>query len=229
MKARLVAGTILLFFGRTAFAHRLDEYLQATTLSVEKDRVRAQIRLVPGVSVFPAVLAAIDSDGDGALSEAEQRAYAERVLRDLSLAVDGQRVPLRVVSSQASTTEAMRYGLGEIRLELAGEVPRGAGPRRLVFENHHRSGIAAYLVNALVPTDPAIRITAQDRNYDQSFYRVDYVQSADGRGASSGPSWSGAGAWLGAAALLLSARLYTRMASSSRRPARAANDAVGGG
>ncbi|PYQ09171.1 MAG: hypothetical protein DMF83_04355 [Acidobacteria bacterium] len=201
------AGTMLLSVSTPAFAHRLDEYLQATTISLEKDRVQAQIRLTPGVAVFPIVFASIDSDADGIISEAEQHAYAERVLRDLSLTIDGDRVQLRLVSSRASNVQEMMDGRGEIQLDVDGNVPHGGHDRRLVFENHHESRIAAYLVNCLVPSDPDIRVTAQDRNYDQSFYQLDYVET----GARSGPlslgQWSGAAGWLGAAALVLFARL----------------------
>lgn len=201
------AGTMLLSVGTPAFAHRLDEYLQATTISLEKDRVQAQIRLTPGVAVFPIVFASIDSDADGIISEAEQHAYAERVLRDLSLTIDGDRVQLRLVSSRASNVQEMMDGRGEIQLDVDANVPHGGHDRRLVFENHHESRIAAYLVNCLVPSDPDIRVTAQDRNYDQSFYQLDYVDT----GARSGPlslgQWSGAAGWLGAAALVLFARL----------------------
>ena len=201
------AGTMLLSVGTPAFAHRLDEYLQATTISLEKDRVQAQIRLTPGVAVFPIVFASIDSDADGIISEAERHAYAERVLRDLSLTIDGDRVQLRLVSSRASNVQEMMDGRGEIQLDVDGNVPHGGHDRILVFENHHESRIAAYLVNCLVPSDPDIRVTAQDRNYDQSFYQLDYVET----GARSGPlslgQWSGAAGWLGAAALVLFARL----------------------
>ena len=201
------AGTMLLSVGTPAFAHRLDEYLQATTISLEKDRVQAQIRLTPGAAVFPIVFASIDSDADGIISEAEQHAYAERVLRDLSLTIDGDRVQLRLVSSRASKVQEMMDGRGEIQLDVDANVPHGGHDRRLVFENHHESPIAAYLVNCLVPSDPDIRVTAQDRNYDQSFYQLDYVET----GARSGPlslgQWSGAAGWLGAAALVLFARL----------------------
>lgn len=34
-----------------------------------------------------------------------------------------------------------------------------------------------YLVNCLVPSDPAIKIAAQTRNEAQSFYQLDYVQA----------------------------------------------------
>lgn len=178
MKARpAIACAILLAIGTPASAHRLDEYLQATTISVEKDRVQAQMRLTPGVAVFPIVLAAIDTDGDGVLSEAEQRAYAERLLRDLSLTIDGARLRLRLVAWKFGKTEEMKEGRGDIQLAFNAEVPRSGPNRRLVFENHHQSRIAAYLVNCLVPRDPDIQVTAQHRNYQQSRYELDYVQA----------------------------------------------------
>ena len=39
-----------------ALAHCLDEYLQATILSIEPGRVQATVRLVPGVAVAPGIL-----------------------------------------------------------------------------------------------------------------------------------------------------------------------------
>ena len=84
MRASLAAASAMILLAATpACAHRLDEYLQATTIALEKDRIQAQIRLTPGVAVFPIVFADIDRDADGVVSAAEQRAYAERVLRDL--------------------------------------------------------------------------------------------------------------------------------------------------
>jgi hypothetical protein len=216
MKARLAAAAILLSIGRPAFAHRLDEYLQATTISVERDRVRAQIRLTPGVAVFPGVLAGIDADADGVVSEAETRDYAERVLRDVSLTVDGERLPLRLVSSKAARVEDMREGRGDIALEVDAGVPRRGRDRRLVFENHHESRIAAYLVNCLVPSDPDIRVTAQSRNYEQSLYRLDYVETDPRAGPLSLAPWPAAAGWLGTAAVVLFARSL-RAASEARR------------
>jgi hypothetical protein len=51
---------IILFLAASASAHRLDEYLQATIISVEKDRVQAEMRLVPGVAVSSFVLNGIE-------------------------------------------------------------------------------------------------------------------------------------------------------------------------
>jgi hypothetical protein len=204
MKTRLAsAGAILLLAGTSASAHRLDEYLQATIISVEKSRVQVQIRLTPGVAVFPTVLANIDTNADGIISEAEQRAYAERVLSDLSLTIDGDRLQLRLVSLKFAKVQEMKEGLGEIQLEFDADVSSAGLNRRLIFENQHQRRIAAYLVNCLVPRDPGIRITAQNRNYEQSFYQLDYMQAGVRSGPQSSAWWSISWGWLGAAAVIL--------------------------
>jgi hypothetical protein len=164
-----------LLFAARASAHRLDEYLQATLISVEKDRVHVSMRLVPGVAVSSSVLAAIDRNADGVISRAEQQAYAEHVLHDLSLTAEGNRLSPRIVAVEFPQVQAMKEGLGEIRIELSADLPRGGTNRTLVLVNAHQSRIAAYLVNCLVPRDPDIRIVAQNRNEEQSVYRLDYV------------------------------------------------------
>ena len=60
------------FAVRPLAAHRLDEYLQATVISLEKDRVEASLRLTPGVAVSAAVLAAVDDNSDGTIIDGEQ-------------------------------------------------------------------------------------------------------------------------------------------------------------
>jgi hypothetical protein len=177
MKTRLVAvATILLSLSASALAHRLDEYLQAIILSVEKDHVQASMRLIPGVAVASTVLASIDTNGDGIISEDEQRAYAERVLRDLSITIDGKSASATLVSQKFPAIEDLKEGLGEIHIEFAVDLPSGGRERRIVFENHHRNEISVYLMNCLVPHDPDIRILAQNRNETQSFYQLDYSQ-----------------------------------------------------
>lgn len=167
--------TAALLLAGTAFGHRVDEYLEATTLSVGRERIEGQIRLTPGVAVVSFVMSGIDTDGDGRVSEVEQRAYGERVLRDVSASVDGDRLRLQLVSTSFPEAEALKEGLGAIQVDFAADGPGGGGRRTLVFENRHQKAIAAYLVNSLEPRDPAVRVTAQRRNYEQSHYELDYT------------------------------------------------------
>jgi hypothetical protein len=199
------SAALLLSLAAPASAHRLDQYLQATIISVEKDRVQAFIRLVPGVAVSSIVISGIDTNEDGIISDGERRSYAERVLRDLSLRIDGHPLRPRLVSVDVAGTGEMKEGLGEIRVEFTADLPPGNGAnRRLSFENHHQSRIAAYLVNCLVPRDKAIQIAAQTRNENQSFYQLDYVQAG---GTSEARSFLGALALLLCGGLVLLSRL----------------------
>ena len=210
MKASCVVLWIGLFLSATpAAAHRLDEYLQATTIAVEKGRVQADIRLAPGVLAFPTVFAAIDRDADGTASNAEQRAYAERVLADLSLGVDGRRLPLRLISWTFPPKELLEQGRGEIQVSFEADVSGPAPVRRLSFENHHQPAISVYLVNGLVPRDSDIRLGMQHRSEDQSLYRLDYADRSAPAEASSFATASGPWEWTDAAfaVLLLAAAL----------------------
>ena len=166
-------------------AHRVDEYLQATTIAVAKDRVHAEIHLTPGIQVFPVVLAVIDTNRDGAISVAEQRVYVARVLRDVSLRVDGGRLTFRLVSSKFPAIDELQEGRGAIQIDLDATIPRGGRERTLAFENDHMTKIGVYLVNGLVPTDPDIHYRLQSRNYEQSRYQLEYVQA----GVAADPSW----------------------------------------
>ena len=129
---RLAATSLMLVcFGTPASAHRLDEYLQATTISLESHRVQAQIRLTPGVAVFPLVIAAIDTNADGVIATSEQRAYAGRVLSDLGLALEGARLRLELISTYFPTADEMREGRGSIQIDFAAGIPAD-GPVRSV-------------------------------------------------------------------------------------------------
>ncbi|MGA9564612.1 MAG: hypothetical protein WBS19_03725 [Candidatus Korobacteraceae bacterium] len=176
-KTLAIVAVIVVSFAMPARAHRVDEYLQATLISIEKDHVEVFLRLTPGIAVSSAVLASIDTDGDGIISDHEKRAYADRVLADLSLSLDGHHLMPKLVSVDFPKIEEMKEGLGEIQLAFAATLPNGGSDRTFIFENHHQSPIAAYLVNCLTPRDRNIRVLAQNRNQDQSFYQLDYLQS----------------------------------------------------
>src|SRR4029077_12278940 len=59
----------LLTFPSAVFAHRDDQYLQATLVAIEPSGVRLQINLTPGVAVAEQVIAQIDRDRNGTISK----------------------------------------------------------------------------------------------------------------------------------------------------------------
>jgi nickel/cobalt transporter (NicO) family protein len=172
-----------------ASAHPIDEYVQNTYIDLASDRTTLQIDLTPGVLVAPEVVTLIDADGDGEISEAEGEAYAEdAVLRDVSLAVDGEPQPLTLVDSSFPTPLDMAAGMGTIRLSVAAEAPGVSlpGDHSLSYRNDHEPVKSKYLVNAFKDASGKVEISQQERDRLQNGIQVDYTTAPDAPATSSG-------------------------------------------
>src|ERR1700683_1477464 len=111
LKFAIIVAACILLFGEATWAHRIDEYLQTTIVSLQANQAQASMRLIPGVLAAPSVISAIDSNHDGVFSEAEEQAYAQRVLGDLSIAIDGKSVSPQLLSWIFPEPTQMREGL----------------------------------------------------------------------------------------------------------------------
>ena len=178
----LVAAAILGAAPAPAGAHRLDEYLQAARIAVGVDRVDIEIDLTPGVAVAPAILDAIDLDHDGRIGPAERAGYASRVIADVTVAVDGTRLPLALAGDRFPSESEMRLGVGIIQLRATAALPHAGVGRHIVsFTNRHRAEQSVFLANALMAADDRIRIDAQRRDVRQQQLDVDYRVVPDAR------------------------------------------------
>lgn len=154
--------------------HQLDECLQTAKVSVARDRIGVELTLTPGVLVAPAVLNSIDRDGDGNLSPIEIRDYAGKVVSDLVIRVDGTPQTMTLIEADAASSQELGEGVGTIRLVTHAVTPRlRSGAHRVEFANNHRAVASVYLVNALVPDDPAITIGMQQRDRLQRTVSID--------------------------------------------------------
>lgn len=210
--ALIVAAAVggLLGSAVRADAHRLDEYLQATLLSVDGGRVRAEIALTPGANVAADIVKAIDTDGDGVIAPAEADAYARRVLDDLSLSIDGRPAALTLDACEMPAIDAMRAGIGTIRLRAVADAPSTSGDHAIVFVNNHwrsRPETSAYLANMLAPRERGLRFSAPRRDRLQRSLAIDYSVA--------GAGWTQEAAWFAAAASMALAM------AAGRRSARA--------
>ena len=158
-----------------AQAHRLDEYLQATVIDLTRHDIAVTLRLTPGVDVAPGVIRQIDGNGDGVLSPAEQQAYGRKVAGGVSLSLGGRALPLKVAAVAFPALSAMRTGDGVITLRLDAPVGLAPGAYHLAYASHGAGPDTVYLVNTLLPHDPGLRVTGQQRSPDQSSYQLDFT------------------------------------------------------
>ena len=104
----------LLSLPTDAFAHRDDEYLQATLVVIEPGEARLQINLTPGIAVAEQVIALLDRNRDGAISTKEAAAYTELLKRDLTVRLDGRNSELKLTAAEFVPTAELRTGSGII-------------------------------------------------------------------------------------------------------------------
>jgi len=162
---------LLALFGLSAksFAHQLDEYLQATLVSIEPSEIRLDINLTPGVAIADKVIRLIDGNHDQVISTNEALAYAELLRRDLGAGLDGKKLKLELAASAFPEFSELGTGWGIIQIEYVLKCPSlTAGHHSLALKNRHLPSISAYLLNATQPAASSIQISAQKRNDTQS-------------------------------------------------------------
>ena len=138
----------LLFLPSAVFAHRDDQYLQATLVAIAPSGVTLQINFTPGIAVAEQVIAAID----------------------------GRKLELKLTASEFVPPEELRTGSGTIQMEFSAiSGPLAAGPHRLTLENRHSTRISVYLINAAQPRFATVEITKQKRNDNQSAGEIEFT------------------------------------------------------
>ncbi len=158
-----------------ASAHRLDECLQATRISVETNRIDLAIDLTPGVAMANRLWGLVDEDRDGQVSAEEQAAYVRRVWKETRIGLDGMVLSPRETEVSFPSFEEFRSGHGVIRMRASADIrPLVVGSHQLTLTNAHLPSLSVYLVNALMPKNGAITITGQGRDELQKGYRLDF-------------------------------------------------------
>jgi hypothetical protein len=197
---RLAAFALATALALPLGAHRLEEVLQGTLISILPDHVILEIDISPGVETAQRFLTLADTSGDGFLSPGEQETYARRVMEDIILEIDHQPTRLDLRQSAFPPVDEMRAGTGTIRLALRAQFePVATGLHRLYVRNNHAPAISVYQVNALVPR-AGLEILAQQRDPLQREITIRY---RSGEGSPVHPSrWvTGLGLGLGLVAL----------------------------
>jgi hypothetical protein len=172
--ARWALAAFAVAFPATATAHVLDQYLQVAQVALAPNEVRVELRLVPGVQVADRVLALIDANGDGAVTSAEQQAYARKVRQYVTLAVDNRPLAMELKDAQFPSRQDMKDGVGVIRLQLAANASFvTAGRHRVALRNDYLPDIGVYMANALVPKSGTMTVVSQARDPLQRGLQID--------------------------------------------------------
>ena len=101
--------------------HQLDEYLQATRVSIARDRVTLDVDLTPGVTIAPAIVETLDTNADNIIGPSEAGAYGRAMLSDVVVTFDGHPVVMALTQIEVPAIDEMRHGMGTIHLRASGQ------------------------------------------------------------------------------------------------------------
>jgi len=133
-----------------AAAHPVDELIQGAYLTLAPGEVKLQLDLTPGAEVVPSVSSSLDPDADGAVSEAEARAYAEQVLADSTLILDREPAAWSLVAVTVPDLAVLAEGGGVIRIEATALRPDQDGLHVLAYENYHEPVKSLWMANVFL-------------------------------------------------------------------------------
>jgi hypothetical protein len=156
-----------------AFAHPVDECLQAAYLKLGPDSLELELDLTPGERVAPMMLKLIDQNQDGNIGQSEAQRYAERVLEDLRLIVDGRSQSFTLEPVVLPPTDTFLAGGGTIKVNARTNLTDTAGSHSLEFRNAHAPVKSGYLANVFVQSGE-VKILEQKRDATQQDFRVRY-------------------------------------------------------
>ena len=164
---------MLLVLSGWVCAHSLDQLVQAAYLDLGLKSLELELVMTPGQEIAPELLLLIDQNQDRQLNPSEMRAYANQILNEVSLRVDGTPQTLDVQNVTTPQTADFLAGTGIFQIVAYASLPERSGRHVLEFANAYQPVPSAYLVNSFVQSEQ-LRIASQARSPDQREYRLEY-------------------------------------------------------
>ncbi|HZQ08162.1 MAG TPA: hypothetical protein VFD70_16380 [Anaerolineae bacterium] len=162
-----------------ALAHPLDVYLQATYITVAPSEIIVELDLSPGVLVAPNVLPQLDTNTDQQISDSESQAYADTILHNIALQVDGKPLALSITKIDMPEYLTIQAGYGTIRIFTTAALPNTInGIHTIYYKNSYAPTGSAYQVNTFVEQSAPITLGKQIRDSIQQSITVDYTLGA---------------------------------------------------
>ena len=162
-----------------ALAHPVDEVVQGAYLTLAKDEVRLELDLTPGTEVVDVVLKALDPNGDKTVSEAESRAYGERVLKQSSLFVGGKAAAWRLDRVNVPSYQALVEETATIKVYAMAQRPDRAGAQSLSYANAYQPAKSQWIANIFLQPGGGwkYKVTGQKHTEDGRGLTVNYAVS----------------------------------------------------
>ena len=140
-----------------ACAHPLDEAMQLSTLTVAWDQITIEIEIMIGPLLIDRLANAVNTNGDTEFSPAEQEAWGQQLTGYVSLSIDGQVVPLRLMRVRVPTYRALLNEQECVTVCYQAAIGDASNqpdrPHRVTYVNKYLKALSFYATSVLVHED----------------------------------------------------------------------------
>lgn len=175
----MLSRLLLLLAPGWAAAHPVDEVVQGAYLTLAPGTVRLELDVTPGPAVAGAVLRSLDARPDRLITDAEARAYAERVLAQSAILLDGVAAAWRLEKVSTPPYDALRLKADTLKIYAVAARPDQVGSHSLSYHNRYRPADSQCIANIFLQPGPGLRyrVTGQTHSDDGRVLTVSYTSA----------------------------------------------------
>jgi hypothetical protein len=167
-RAGAAAGLALLALAAgPALAHPYDEVVQGAYLTLAPGQVRLELDLTPGPAVSGALLKALDRNGDQKVSEQEARAYAQQVLDQSTLMLDGAAARWRVERVETPDYQSLKLQSDTLKIYAVADRADLPGSHTLSYANRYQPAKSQCIANIFLQPGGGWRYTVAGQKHSE--------------------------------------------------------------
>lgn len=178
---RGIPCALLTLFAGAASAHPMDEVVQSAYLTLMPSAVFLELELTPGPEVASALLGSLDPNADRRITNEEAHAYAQRVLQDSKLTIDGAAVEWALQEVVVPFYENIELASDIVRIYAISNRFDRAGSHTLGYNNQYRPAKSQCIANIFMQHGLGWRhhVTRQSRSDDGRRITVNYFSEPE--------------------------------------------------
>lgn len=160
-----------------AGAHPVDEVVQGAYLTLLPGQLRLEVDITAGSAVVREIIKSLDTDADRNITTEEARAYAQRVLDQSTLALDGVATKWTLENVRVPAYRNLELGSDTIRIYAATERPERRGAHSLSFDNRYQPAKGRWTANVFLQPGAGwhYQVTGQQRGDEGRQFAATYT------------------------------------------------------
>jgi hypothetical protein len=181
VRGRKIWLAALLIIPGWATAHPVDELVQSAYLTLTPGAVMVEVNLTIGPQVAGPIIALLDADGTGDISAAEADAFAQTLLAQTMLQLDGQAMDWQLDDVIAPSLGFLATGNAILTIRASAPRPDVIGPHVLHYDAGFAPATTLHMANIFLRGGGGwdYAVTGQDHSVNGAGLTVQYVVSRD--------------------------------------------------